>query len=247
MSTSATGNRFYFISFIVMAVLCLGGFVPSFFLRSQFYEQPLPGWLNAHGAVLTAWYAIAITQAWLILKGRQKFHRQLGCAAAVVALSAFFITYLTVAYLQGIGGHITGGARFNIILTSAFTLCVACGVFYRRKPHVHKRLMVMATALLTVPGFDRLMRVLLKPFIPDVTGAEAIQFVLVCAVIFIGIMFYRDFRELRRPALGTVLSFACFIVGGALGALFVETDMWSVMASALTPAEIGLDILLEYH
>ena len=221
-----------------MAVLCLGGFVPSFFLRPEFFAEPLPVWLNAHGVLMTSWYLIVITQAWLIINGKAKMHRQLGYTAAIVALCAFFITYLTVAYLQATGGHITGGPRMNIMLTSAFTCCVACGIYYRRKPHVHKRLMVLATALLTVPGFDRLLRNLFQSSIPSFTVEKGQMVIMVFAVIFIGIMVYRDFREQRRPALGTVLSFACFFVGGTLGSIFMETEMWNSMVGSFASSAV---------
>ena len=218
MNTSVSHDRFYLISFIIMAILCLGGFVPSYYLRPQFFDEPLPIWLSIHGFLLTLWYLIAIAQAWLILKGKTNYHRQLGVIATFVALSAFLLTYVAVAQLQAYDGHITGGARFNIILTSAFACCVACGIYYRKKPHVHKRLLLMATALLTVPGFDRLTRNLFS-----VPPEKAQMIVMGCAVIFIGFMIYRDIREQRRPALGTMLSLLCFIIGGTLGGLFVST------------------------
>ena len=40
--------------------------------------------------------------------------------------------------------------------------------------------------------------------------------VLCFALVFVGTMIYRDFKEFGRPALGTVLSFVCFFGGGAL-------------------------------
>ena len=232
MNASASRDRFYFISFIAMAVLCLGGFVPTFYLRPEFFDDPLPVWMNFHGVLMTLWYLIAITQSWLILKNKQSWHRQLGIAAAVVALSTFILTYVAVAYLQATGGHITGGARFNIIMTSAFTCCVAGGICYRHKPQVHKRMMLMATVLLTLPGFDRLIRHLFLPSFPSLTAQKAQMIALGFIVVFVGIVIYRDVRERRRPALGTVLSFVFIIAGGTMGGLFVGTETWISMVES---------------
>ena len=239
MSAPMSHDRFYFFSFITMAVLCLGGFVPSFFLRAQFFDDPLPVWMTFHGVLFTLWYGIAILQSWLILKNKRALHRELGVILAIIVVSSFIITYVATAYLQAIGAHITGGARFNIILTSAFTCCVAVGFYFRRKPEVHKRLMVTATALLTVPGFDRLIRNLFEPSFPSLTTARAQMIVLGFAAVFVGIMIYRDVKEFRRPALGTMLSFLCFMIGGTLGGLFVSTDMWTAMVDSFAPSELG--------
>ena len=81
MSTPMSQDRFYFYSFIGMALLCLGGFVPSFFLRPQFFETPLPVWMHIHGALFTLWYFVAILQAWLILKNKHVLHRELGAVS----------------------------------------------------------------------------------------------------------------------------------------------------------------------
>ena len=232
MSTPTSQDRFYFFSFIGMAMLCLGGFVPSFFLRPQFFDDPLPIWMNFHGLLFTLWYFLAILQSWLILKNRRVLHRELGVISALIVISAFILTYVAVAYLTATGRHVTGGARFNIILTSAFTCCVAAGVYFRQKPEIHKRLMVMATALLTVPGFDRLIRNLFQPSYPTLTTKDAQMIVLFFAAIFVGYMIYRDVRQFKRPALGTALGFVCFFVGGTLGSLFVSTEMWAAMVAS---------------
>ncbi len=58
-------------------------------------------------------------------------------------------------------------------------------------------------------------------------------------VIFTGIMIYRDILENRRPALGTMLSFVCFIVGGTLGGLFVGTDLWISMVDSFVSSPVA--------
>ena len=87
-------------------------------------------------------------------------------------------------------------------------------------------MMLLATVILTIPGFDRLIRNLFQSSFPSLTTEKAQMIVLGFIVVFVGIMIYRDFREYRRPALGTVLSFVCFVVGGTLGGLFVSTEIW---------------------
>lgn len=243
MSTPMSQDRFYFYSFIAMAILCLGGFVPSFFLRPQFFADPLPVWMHIHGALFTLWYFVAIAQAWLILKNKQILHRELGFVAALIVISGFILTFVAVAYLTATGQHVTGGAGFNLILTSAFTLCVAVGVYFRRKPEIHKRLMILATALLTVPGFDRLIRNLVQLSVPTFSTKNAQMVVLGFAAMFVAYMIYRDIRSGQRPSIGILIAFVCFIVGGTLGNMFVGTEMWSAMvASFASSAAAGTSV-----
>ena len=232
MSTPMSQDRFYFYSFIGMALLCLGGFVPSFFLRPQFFEAPLPVWMHIHGALFTLWYFVAILQAWLILKNKHVLHRELGVVAALIVISGFILTYVAVAYLTATGQHVTGGASFNIILTSAFTCCVVVGVYFRQQPEIHKRLMLMATALLTVPGFDRLIRNIVQPSVPSFTTKNAQIIVLVFGAAFVGLMIYRDISSGKRPSVGILIGFVCFLVGGTLGNLFIGTEMWAAMVES---------------
>ena len=137
-----------------------------------------------------------------------------------------------MAYLTATGQHVTGGAGFNIILTSAFTCCVAVGVYFRRKPEIHKRLMILAAALLTVSGFDRLIRNIMQPSFPTFSTKNAQMIVLVFAAVFVGFMIYRDVRSGKRPSVGILIAFICFFVGGSLGNMFVGTEMWAAMVTS---------------
>ncbi len=236
MQTPKSQDRFYFISFIVMAVLRLGGFVPTFFLRSQFFDDPLPVWMHIHGALFTLWYFVAILQSWLILKNKQVLHRELGVVAVIIVISGFILTYVAVAYLDATGQHLTGGAGFSSVLTSAFTCCVLVGVYFRRKPEIHKRLMVLATAVLTVPGFDRLIRLIVQPNIPTFTAENAQTIVRFFAAGFVIYMIYRDIKQFKRPSLGIPLAFVCFFVGGTFGTVFVDTEMWAAIVASFAPS-----------
>ncbi len=234
MTLQKSQDRFYFYSFIVLAILSLGGFVPSFYLRPD--DDPLPIWMNIHGVVFTLWYLVTILQSWLILKNKHVLHRELGVAALIIVISAFILTFVAAANLTATGAHMTGGPRFTAILTAAFTCCVLVGVYFRRKPELHKRLMLLATVLLTVPGFDRLIRIILKPSFPSIATKDAQMIVSAFAVIFIGLMIYRDVKQFKRPSFAIVLGFACFFVGGMSGSAFIDSDLWTAMVASFTTA-----------
>ena len=237
--TGNTKNRdlFYFYSFVVMAILCLGGFVPTFYLRPVYHTDPLPIWMHFHGVIYTLWYLIGIVQAWLILKNKRVLHQELGVVAAIVAFSAFIITFVGVAYLIGTGGHATGGAKFSLILTTGFTLCIAVAIYYRRKTHLHRQLMLIGTALLTIPGFDRLLRIIIQPSVPDFSTPDAQKIVLGCGAVYFAYMLYREIKQFGRPTVSLPVGFACIALGGFLGASFGDTATWSAMVTSFGSAD----------
>lgn len=239
MTQPISQDRFYFHSFIVLAVLSLGGFVPSFFLRPD--DDPLPIWMDMHGVLFTLYFFVTILQSWLILKNKRVLHRELGVIALIIVTSAFILTLIAGANLTATGAHMTGGPRFNAILTSAFTCCVLVGVYFRRKPEIHKRLVLMATVLLTVPGFDRLIQNISKPIFPSITPKDAQMVVALSATIFIGLMIYRDVKQFNRPSFAIVLGFVCFFAGGMFGNLFVDSDLWTAMVASFAPP--GADVV----
>ena len=192
--------------------------------------------MHIHGVLFTLWYFVAILQSWLILKNKQVLHRELGVVAVIIVISGFILTYVAVAYLDATGQHLTGGAGFSSVLTSAFTCCVLVGVYFRRKPEIHKRLMVLATAVLTVPGFDRLIRLIVQPNIPTFTAENAQTIVRFFAAGFVIYMIYRDIKQFKRPSLGIPLACVCFFVGGTFGTVFVDTEMWAAIVASFAPS-----------
>ena len=186
---------------------------PDFFLRPQFLDDPLPVWMHIHGALFTRWYFVAILQSWLVLKKKLVLHRELGVVPVIIVISGFILTYVAVAYLDATGQHLTGGAGFSSVLTSAFTCCFLVGVYFRQKPEINKRLIVLATAVLTVPDFDRLIRIIVPPNIPTFTEKNAQTIVQFFAAGFVIYMIYRDIKQFKRPSLGIPLAFVCFFVG----------------------------------
>ena len=230
--TAKAQDYFYFYSFAVMAILCLGGFVPTFYLRPFFHTEPLPIWMHFHGVIYTLWYLLGIAQAWLILQNKRKLHRELGVVASTIVISAFILTFTGVAYLIGTGGHATGGAKFSLILTTGFTLCIAVAIYYRSKPHLHRQLMLIGTALLTIPGFDRLLRIIIQPSVPEFSTPDAQKIVLSCGAIYFIYMLYREFKQFGRPTLSVPIGLACIVIGGYLGASFGDTATWSAMVDS---------------
>jgi len=146
----------------VLLVVLLVGFAKTFFLRTLFDVPPIPGYLYVHGSVLTAWYVLVFTQTCLVAAQRTDLHRRLGIAAVAVAslvvpISAFVIVrYVPRGFARGrtldfVRGLVVGDS-LDLVL---FVVLVAAGVYFRRKPDVHKRLMIISCFAIYGPVLAR--------------------------------------------------------------------------------------------
>jgi hypothetical protein len=148
---------------VVSSLLLAGvfvGFAKTFFLRSQFSVPPIPTYLYVHGVLLTTWFMLVVAQTFLVAAHRTDLHRRLGVAAIVVGMLIIPISAFVVVHAaQRAHGAITPHLRLEILgdLLSLvwFAGFVAAGVYFRRRPDVHKRLMVAACFTIYGPVFAR--------------------------------------------------------------------------------------------
>ena len=179
-----TGKRPWRIGFFtvmpgVIFLLVLTGFTRTLYARPLFHPGPIPLYLYVHGIVLTSWFAWAWAQSLLISSGRIANHRRFGavgaCFAAAVFLAALMASLGVVsrqrfdlnasASIIGIGIKGITVAQFdsgvvwgNIASALSFALFVAGAVIFRRRPQIHKRLMIFASISILGPALARIAR-----------------------------------------------------------------------------------------
>lgn len=168
--SNVAGRRLFIASSIVIAALCFAGFARSYYLRSWFSTRTLSSILQVHGFIMTTWVALFMTQVIFVARHRIDLHRKLGVsgvflAALILALGVFIIvrdidrqspnpTTLSFVLL------FTAFDGMNLLLFAGF---VGFAMFARRRPDVHKRLMLLATLSLLPPALGRLAIY----FVPD--------------------------------------------------------------------------------
>ena len=172
-----TGRRLLRWFFPVVSSLLLAGvvvgFAKTFFLRSQFNVPPIPPYLYVHGLVLTTWFVLVLAQTCLVAAHRTDLHRRLGIVAVVDAVLIIPISaFVVVRAAQRTHGAITPLLRLEVVgdLLSLvwFAGFVAAGVYFRRRPAVHKRLMIAACFTIYGPVFVRFNSVYGLPVPPPV-------------------------------------------------------------------------------
>lgn len=165
---AAPRRRWFFPATAALLILVVAaGFAPTFYLRGLGTgELPpglrvLPGYIYAHGAALTAWFLLYITQTLLLASHRPDLHRRLGAAGGFVAAAVVVTTVVTVQ--QAIVTPVRAALIdvpvvffFNVLGLIQFAALVGCALRCRTRPDVHKRLMFLANVPLVAAAVSRL-------------------------------------------------------------------------------------------
>jgi hypothetical protein len=225
MSEATTNHsRFPLLFGLVLCAVLLAGFGPSFFFRAWTTRPNLPLHLVVHGLAATAWFVVFIAQVVLAARGNRRWHRRLGIFGLGIA-AAFVVTGLqsTWSFARQVAaqGHFVAangsGEAFvywaiavSIGGLVVFTCLLSTALFFRRRPEVHGRLMLLATAGLMGPAVSRVV----------LRFAPLPNPLLAVLSVFLIMLLIRDIRVRGRPHIATVL-------GGAFDYLTLGAFMLS--------------------
>jgi hypothetical protein len=148
----------YFYSIVSLTMLVLTGIGFSKFLSRgiESDDAPIPPAIKAlviiHGVALMLWIVTFFVQSVLIAVKNRKLHMTLGWGGAAVALMAVLTSPVmaTQAVRLKPAERLFGMnyAQFLLVMYTevlAFTVFVALAIAYRKKPAVHRSMVVLAT------------------------------------------------------------------------------------------------------
>jgi hypothetical protein len=223
------GEHRFFVGMAVAACATVFfGFAPSYYVKSVTHvthyptgvpvSPSLPLLVHVHAVAFSTWMLLFLAQSTLVAAGRTDIHRRLGVAAA--ALVPVMIVLGVMTAIRGAkdgwnpGGPYRDALAFMIVgLTDIvmFSLFVLAGLVYRRRPEVHKRLMLLGTVGgLMWPAITRT---------PYVAGRPIVMFSLLGALVLALAARDRMVRGRIHPVSlwGGLLILAAFPVRVAIG------------------------------
>jgi hypothetical protein len=214
---------------IAVAGTVAAGFAPTYYLKPLFAGPALPLFLHIHGALFTAWVLLFVAQTSLVTANRADLHRRLGVVGAVLAVT-MIISGPAVAIESarlarpalGVLAHASPLFVLVIPLGSVvvFAVLVGLGLYYRRRPDAHKRLMLLATLALLPPALARIQ-------ILNAVGPQAFFGVTVLFVVAVVAYDFRTRRRIHAVSLWGGLFLALSFPGRiAVG----HTDAWFAFA-----------------
>jgi hypothetical protein len=187
-----------------------------------------------HGSAMTAWVFVFLIQSILIPTRKLRVHMKLGWVgvgvAVMVSLSGFMLAVRSVRSIPSVPFWGMEYRQFLMVMLaemSAFSIFVLVGVLSRKKPKIHRSMMLMATISILAGATVR-MPVLfpifgeagwLGIFGPIFTLAG----VLLIAHLLAGRIFDRWFA----------LGYVAMIVFYISACKFAVTDVWSYVARAI--------------
>jgi hypothetical protein len=166
VSVASRRERLYYVGMaVVIATIAFAGFAPSYYLRWHYDSPPLMPLLHLHGLVFTSWLVLLVVQTSLVAAGRVDLHRRLGVAGAVLAGLMVVVGTVTAVIRAGQGAAPPGVSPLAFLAVPlgdivVFASLVASALHFRRRPDVHKRLMLLATISLMAAPIARLPFVL---------------------------------------------------------------------------------------
>ena len=230
-------RRFYLAMAVATTAVVVAGFAPSYYLRPivRIARYPtgipvsptLPLLIHVHAIALSLWLVVLLVQTTLVAAGRTDVHRRIGMAAAalvpVILVLGIFTAIRGARDGWNPGGPFADSLEFLIVGLGDITLFtgfVAAGLYFRRQPDIHKRLMILGTlGGLMWPAITRI------PYIAPHSGP---MFGLLLALVAAAPI--RDFRAQRRIHPVTLWGSLIILASFPIRTMLAPTAFWHRIA-----------------
>jgi len=218
----ASVHRFYIGISVLVAVIAAMGFWPTYFGPLVAGSVDAPMVIHVHAAVFSGWVALFGAQVLLAATGQIALHRKLGTVGIWYGVAIIVVGVITA--LSQFADRVDAGrieeAQTRLLgpLTDmiVFPLFFGAAIYYRRKPELHKRLMLVATTTLLVAAAMRMS------FLGAPLPRPTRLFIWFSPVI-LGIAYDLIAKRMVHPVY--VAGLAALYLLSMRGAL-LETDVW---------------------
>jgi hypothetical protein len=223
-------HRFYTGMAVAIALTVVAGFARTYYLRPLFGLPPLSPLLHLHGVVFSSWLLLFLTQSVLVASNRTRVHRRLGVAGAVLAVVMVVVGTCTAVIRAKQGATPVEGIdplAFLVVPLGdmlVFSVLVASAIYFRRRPDLHKRLMLLAMISLMTAGVARLP--LVNQGGPLAFFGATDLFVLACAAY--------DVTALKRVHRATLVGGLFVVASQPARLILASTPAWLAFAAWLT-------------
>src|SRR5207253_8966955 len=226
--SSKTGERVFYTGMAVAILITVfAGFSRTFYLRPHFQQiQTLIPLLIVHGIVVSSWIVLLIVQTSLVAAKRTRTHMRLGIAGGVLAASMIVIgTVIAIIRAKTAVSPIPGVNPLSFLTIPlgdmlVFAILISSAFYFRRKPDIHKRLMLLATIGILPAAVARL------PF-DFIQRVGPLAFFGLADLFIIPVLVY-DIVTRGRPHRATLLGGALIVVSHPMRLIIGGTHAWLV-------------------
>ena len=223
-------RRLYILAAILTPVIVFAGFARTYYLKPFFGTPDLAGRIvQLHGIVMTAWVVLFVAQISLVATRRTRIHQRLGILGAGLAALVTVVGILTGLYAAARATIPAPQALGFLIIPLGdmliFSILISLALYFRRKLHVHKRLMLLAAINLLTPAIARIP-------LSFITNGGPLAFFGLTDLCLLACVAFDTFKHRRlHPVFlwGSIF----IIVMQPLRLLLAGTDVWLRFAAAL--------------
>ena len=157
-------RRFYLTASVGFAALVAWTFARTYYLKAIFHTPELSWLIHVHGIAMTGWVVLLALQSALIASGRVRLHRRIGVFGA--GWAAFVVVLGSVTTLHAGAREVHAGSAaaagqlvimgLDLLQMLLFGIYVTLAIAWRRRPDVHKRLMLLTIACMLPDALARL-------------------------------------------------------------------------------------------
>jgi hypothetical protein len=218
-------RRFHTGMAIALLLTAVVGFGPTYFFKPFHPSPPLPPLLHVHGMVFTAWLVLLIVQSGLVRADRIDLHKRLGMFGAALAAAVVVLGVSVGLYAARRGTSADGMTPLAFMIfplgqTLLFGVFVGAALWNRRRPELHRRLILLGTICMMTPAISRMVdkRSVLAMFL-------TVGFVVVAMI--------HDWRTRRRVHPIYIVGGVILLVSGPLRAVIGNSAAWQSFARML--------------
>jgi len=162
-------SPFYFLATVVMVLLTVYGFHHFYFQGQAFPGRPITppirGLVIAHGVAMASWLLLMLVQPALIQLRRPRVHMAVGRVGAVIAAAICVLgvrvgirsAAVTPPEMRIWSLTPKGFLAVTLVAILIFAVFVALGVVWRRRPALHRTMMLLASLDLIGAGVSRIV------------------------------------------------------------------------------------------
>jgi uncharacterized membrane protein len=223
-------RTFYPAMAALAAVVVFVGFARTYYLKEFFGSPPLPLLLHVHGFVMSCWIGLLLVQTTLIAAHRTHLHRRVGIAGGVLAIAVAATGVAAAIRSVRLGRAPAGGSPSAFLAIPlgdifVFSVLVAAALYFRRRPELHKRLMLIGTIAILPAAIARWPWPLIAHQPP--------RFFLVTDLLLIGCIAY-DCARTRRLSPAYLWAGLLLIASHPLRLMFAGSAAWTAFAHWIT-------------
>jgi hypothetical protein len=229
---------FYVVAAGMMMIFTAGGF-RHFYLHGRapwgdMTNQIVP-LIVAHGLAMSGWVILFLVQSILILTGRRRLHMVIGplggvLAAAIVILGST-VAPLSVRFSPQIYASLGGPRPFLAMMfvqMLSFGTLVGIGVVYRRRPEIHRPMMLLATIVIQSGALGRF------PYIENLAAFPPL-YVWGPVLLFGGLLFALQWGMSRTLNRWYLMGYAGMVIASFMSVAVGHTALWGRMVSSFVP------------